>query len=103
MGEKKSSSKKKYDDLPHVLSTKSAPKPPKVKQSSSTKTVEQLRAERLEREKAERAKTEQLLAKMRGEKVVEKPPTPERERKYNSQFNPDFVRKPKNKHRYQPY
>jgi len=103
MGEKKSSSKKKYDDLPNVLSTKSAPKPPKEKQPSSTKTVEQLRAERLEREKAERAKTEKLLAKMRGEKVVERPPTPERERKYNSQFNPDCVRRPKNKHRYQPY
>ena len=68
------------------------------KQSSSTKTIQQLRAERLKRETEERMKTERLLAKMRGEKVPGDAPEPvmdERQRSYNSQFNPEFVRKPK--------
>ncbi|ELU06183.1 hypothetical protein CAPTEDRAFT_212153 [Capitella teleta] len=66
--------------------------------SSSTKTIEQLRAQRLRREKEERAKAEKLLAKMRGEKVEEKTEElDERQRGYHSQFNPDCVRVKKRK------
>lgn len=84
-----------------VLSTRSKETPAPPKQPSGSKTIEQLRAERLKREKEERAKTEKLLAKLRGEKVEEdKPPADEREMKYNSQFNPDFVRKRKHKSTY---
>ncbi|XP_064641134.1 leukocyte receptor cluster member 1 homolog isoform X2 [Lineus longissimus] len=63
---------------------------------SGKKTIEQLRTERLRREKAEREKTEKLLAKMRGETPKEEEKIPdERTMKYNSQFNPEFVRKPR--------
>jgi len=86
--------KHKEDKKDHITD----PKP------STSKSIEQLRAERLRREKEERAKTEKLLAKARGETVPEEKRTEvvtdERERRYNSQFNPDFVRKPKKKHQY---
>jgi hypothetical protein len=63
---------------------------------SGKKSIEQLRAERLRREKEEREKTERLLAKMRGELPKEEEKLPdERTMKYNSQFNPEFVRKPR--------
>ena len=65
---------------------------------SGKKTIEQLRAERLKREKEERRKAEEVLAKARGEQVPVKEKEvvlDERERTYNSQFNPDFVRKPR--------
>ena len=84
-------------DFHRPIST--ATKPP-VSKPSGPKTIEQLRAERLAREKAERARTEQLLAKMRGEKDPSEAPEPvedDRHRRYNSQFNPEFVRKPKRK------
>ncbi len=72
--------------------------------SSSSKSMQQLRAERLRREKEERLKTQNLLAKMRGEKVPEEKEveTDERKMRYNSQFNPDLVRvrKPKRKNYY---
>ena len=64
----------------------------------------QLRAERLQREQGERRKTEQLFAKLRGEKTKEEKEldkvVDDRTRGYNSQFNPEFVRKPKKKKAY---
>ncbi len=70
--------------------------------TSGKKTIEQLRAERLKREKEERKKTEELLARARGEKPPEKEKVvvDERERTYNSQFNPEFVRKPRRRDNY---
>ncbi len=70
--------------------------------SSGKKTIEQLRAERLKREREERKRTEELLARARGEKPPEKEKVvvDERERTYNSQFNPEFVRKPKRRDNY---
>lgn len=55
------------------------------------KTIEELRAERLKREKIEREKAEQLIKKHKGikEKQIS---TDERDRQYNSQFNPHLVR-----------
>ena len=67
---------------------------------SGKKTIEQLRAERLKREKEERKRAEEVLAKARGEHVPTKEKEvilDERQRAYNSQFNPDFVRKPRHK------
>ncbi|KAH7726802.1 hypothetical protein AAVH_05689 [Aphelenchoides avenae] len=52
--------------------------------------LEKLRAERLQREQAERIRERQLLMP----KIEVKTPVPaERERKYNSQFNPEFARR----------
>ncbi len=64
------------------------------------KSIDQLRAERLKREREERRRAEEVLAKARGEQTLVKEETvvtDERERKYNSQFNPDFVRRPRQK------
>ncbi|XP_014678046.1 PREDICTED: leukocyte receptor cluster member 1 homolog [Priapulus caudatus] len=71
------------------------------KSTSDIKTVVQLRAERLRREKEERARTERLLARVRGEKLPEEKAAEAVEKeswRYNSQFNPDFVRRPKPRH-----
>ena len=71
-----------------------------VSLKSSTVTMEQLRAERLKRETEERKKAADLMAKLRGETIPEKKETVElsdRSRGYNSQYNPDFVRKPRNR------
>ncbi|XP_066273408.1 leukocyte receptor cluster member 1 homolog [Branchiostoma lanceolatum] len=69
----------------------------------SSVSVEQLRAERLKREAEEKAKTERLLALRRGEapKPTEAEVMETSKFRYNSQFNPDLVRKPRP--RYQPY
>ncbi|KAI8508086.1 Leukocyte receptor cluster member 1 [Branchiostoma belcheri] len=66
-------------------------------------SVDQLRAERLKREAEERAKTERMLALRRGEapKPTEAEVMETSKFRYNSQFNPDLVRKPRP--RYQPY
>ncbi|XP_078601276.1 leukocyte receptor cluster member 1 homolog [Branchiostoma floridae x Branchiostoma japonicum] len=66
-------------------------------------SIEQLRAERLKREAEERAKTERLMALRRGEapKPTEEEVMETSKFRYNSQFNPDLVRKPRP--RYQPY
>ena len=66
----------------------------------------EMRAERLRREQEERAKTEKLLAKLRGEKLPdEKPvePLDERDRSYNSQFNPHIARKRKKRDEQEEY
>ena len=68
--------------------------------SPPKKTIVQLRAERLKREQEERKRINKLLAKERGETVEEETVTEvpdDRDRQYNSQFNPDLVRRPKKK------
>ncbi|XP_077982820.1 leukocyte receptor cluster member 1 homolog [Glandiceps talaboti] len=62
-------------------------------------TIEQLRAERIRREAAERFKVNRLLS---GQSTESQPSTEtlvedRSSRRYNSQFNPDLVRKPKNR------
>ena len=74
--------------------------------AKKSKTMEQLRAERLKREKDERQRQEDVLARARGETVKPKTVEPvmdDRQRSYNSQFNPDFVRVKKNKHHRKNY
>ena len=77
---------------------------PKTKPQTS-KTMDQLRAERMKREMLEKKKKEALMAKMRGEKLPEdtadEVEVTDRNRRYNSQYNPEFVRK--HKHHQKPY
>ncbi|CAG2234338.1 unnamed protein product [Mytilus edulis] len=101
-----------YDLKNYVEKTKDAHSPEREKKkskhkskdkdrpqtTSSSKTIEQLRAERLKRETDEKKKTSDLMAKMRGKSVPDKSDhveLNERRRGYNSQYNPDFVRRPK--------
>lgn len=62
-------------------------------------SLEKLRAERLQREAAERARAEALLARVQGQVSqqgqVEAEETDERRRRYNSQFNPQLARRPR--------
>ncbi|BFZ18345.1 hypothetical protein BsWGS_21384 [Bradybaena similaris] len=78
--------------------------------TSSKKTIEQMRAERLEREKQERLRAQSLLAPGRTEKDkfnrIKKDSSSDDEdagrgvkRRYNSQYNPEFVRQEKIRHR----
>ncbi|EDO46013.1 predicted protein [Nematostella vectensis] len=69
----------------------------------SKKSLEQLRAERLKRERAERARGLELLSSSRGESKKAEPAIEDNPYRYNSQFNPDLVRKPRNHPRYSPY
>ncbi|XP_067681633.1 leukocyte receptor cluster member 1 homolog [Haliotis asinina] len=68
---------------------------------SSSTTIEQLRAARLRREADERKKTQLLMARLHGDAPQEpvEEPVGDRQRKYNSQYNPEFVRQPKKKFR----
>uniref|UniRef100_H3AQ20 Leukocyte receptor cluster member 1 n=1 Tax=Latimeria chalumnae TaxID=7897 RepID=H3AQ20_LATCH len=70
-----------------------------VESSSAGKpSMEQLRAERLKREKAERARTEVVLARARGDALRDREDDHEpddRNRRYNSQFNPELARRPR--------
>lgn len=70
------------------------------KHPSATKTIEQLRAERLNRERQEKQRALDLLSGGHKAKVIEEPIN-ERDRGYNSVFNPDLVRKPKHRHSYE--
>lgn len=73
----------------------------RTKSSSSSVSMEQLRAERLKREAEEKRRTEELIARHRGEIVPEKREAvqmDDRKRGYNSQYNPDFVRLPKDRY-----
>nr|XP_012330067.1 leukocyte receptor cluster member 1 [Aotus nancymaae] len=62
-------------------------------------SLDQLRAERLRREAAERARAEALLAQVQGRAPQEGKPeeeeTDDRRRRYNSQFNPQLARRPR--------
>ncbi|XP_042824205.1 leukocyte receptor cluster member 1 [Panthera tigris] len=62
-------------------------------------SLDQLRAERLRREATERARAEALLARVRGTAPPEEQPVEmdERRGRYNSQFNPQWARRPANK------
>ncbi|CAD5116882.1 DgyrCDS5726 [Dimorphilus gyrociliatus] len=86
--EKKKKKKKKHK--------RSSPSPP----PSKKKSIEELRAERLRREATEKQKVKKLFGELRGEKPKDDIIMDDRERRYNSQFNPDFVRRPKK--RYEP-
>lgn len=61
---------------------------------TATKSIEELRAERIRREQRERQRAEQLLQpRTQGggdERLVD-----DRQRRYNSQFNPDIARRPR--------
>ena len=83
----------------HKHKHKKSEKSEKKKNPSSTKTIEQLRAERLRREQEERQKVRKLFSKGDEDTVTEEPVT-DRNRGYNSAYNPDFVRKPKHKRSY---
>ncbi|KAL3858272.1 hypothetical protein ACJMK2_012868 [Sinanodonta woodiana] len=67
--------------------------------SSTSKTIEQLRAERLKREQSERERERMLRenGKVGESSAGHMEEIPERNRRYNSQFNPDFVRQPRQK------
>uniref|UniRef100_A0A0B7A7J6 CBF1-interacting co-repressor CIR N-terminal domain-containing protein n=1 Tax=Arion vulgaris TaxID=1028688 RepID=A0A0B7A7J6_9EUPU len=104
---KHSDRKEKISD--RSRSTSSLSKPSTVI-SSSKKTIEQLRAERLARERQENMRTRSLLTKSvretDGTSSMEKDSREDEmeerrggKRKYNSQYNPDFVRQPKSRHR----
>ncbi|XP_053376245.1 leukocyte receptor cluster member 1 homolog isoform X2 [Mercenaria mercenaria] len=72
------------------------------KHVSATKTIEQLRAERLNRERQERQKALDLISGGQGQKTkVTEETVNERDRGYNSMFNPDLARKPKHRHSYE--
>lgn len=64
---------------------------------AKSKNIEELRAERIRREQNERRRTEQLLAKIHGgaAAVTQEPIADDRQRRYNSQFNPDIARRPR--------
>uniref|UniRef100_A0A452HPM7 CBF1-interacting co-repressor CIR N-terminal domain-containing protein n=1 Tax=Gopherus agassizii TaxID=38772 RepID=A0A452HPM7_9SAUR len=64
---------------------------------SAPLSLEQLRRERLQREQAERARAEALLAGRQGEPRRREEEEPDdRKRRYNSQFNPQLARTPRN-------
>ncbi|XP_020015721.2 leukocyte receptor cluster member 1 [Castor canadensis] len=69
------------------------------KRPKESPSLDQLRAERLRRETAERARAEALLARVQGqapqEGQQEEEETDDRRRRYNSQFNPQFARRPR--------
>ncbi|KAK2162228.1 hypothetical protein LSH36_101g00079 [Paralvinella palmiformis] len=65
--------------------------------TSCGRSIQELRAERIRRENEERKKREELLAKLRGDVPKQKEIPDDRERRYNSQFNPELVRKRKKK------
>ncbi|XP_031565325.1 leukocyte receptor cluster member 1 homolog [Actinia tenebrosa] len=70
--------------------------------SPRKKSVQELRAERLKREQSERIRESELRSSSKGEKKAPEP-LEDNPYRYNSQFNPDLVRKPHSSHRYRPY
>ncbi|KAJ7380530.1 Leukocyte receptor cluster member 1 [Desmophyllum pertusum] len=76
------------------------------KDSKQKKSVEEMRKERLRREQEEHERERKLLASARGEsnKPAETECNNDRApHRYNSQYNPDFARRPGNDRRYKPY
>lgn len=86
--------KKSSSETSHVSKkNEKTSKKDKPKKDSSKKTLEELRAERLERERIERERTKQLLEKYKnGAKPEEPVILDDRQRRYNSQFNPHLAR-----------
>ncbi|XP_059237789.1 leukocyte receptor cluster member 1 [Mustela nigripes] len=73
---------------------------PEKQRPGGPPSLDQLRAERLRREATERARAEALLAQVRGTAPQEDQPeeeADERRRRYNSQFNPQWARRPASK------
>lgn len=72
--------------------------------SSSCVSVDQLRAERLQREKNERSRALALMAKLQGEEIPsqsdKESKLSDRDRQYNSQFNPSLARQRTDKRHY---
>lgn len=72
--------------------------------SSSCVSVDQLRAERLQREKNERSRALALMAKLQGEEIPSQSDKEsnlsDRDRQYNSQFNPSLARQRTDKRHY---
>ena len=69
------------------------------RKETGSKIIEELRAERVRREQKERQRAEQLLVKMQhGSGSHSEQPAAvddDRQRRYNSQFNPDIARRPR--------
>lgn len=62
-------------------------------QIEKQRKLEQLRMERLKREKEERRKSDELLAKLRGDPIKKDPvKIPIVNKKYNNQFNPELAK-----------
>lgn len=76
------------------LERKPKSKKTKVEKSASKPSIEQLRQERLKREVAEKARANTLLSS-RKNSFSSEPEMDDRNRRYNSQFNPELARKPK--------
>lgn len=93
---KKAKKHKKKDRSPVCHNSEDVPssddEEEKLRKAEKRKKLEALRAERLNREKQEKRRSEELLAKVRGdlEKKVVKEGTPKQ--KYNSQFNPNLAK-----------
>lgn len=72
--------------------------------SSSCVSIDQLRAERLQREKNERSRALALMAKLQGEEIPSQSDKEsnlsDRDRQYNSQFNPSLARQRTDKRHY---
>ncbi|XP_064613067.1 leukocyte receptor cluster member 1 homolog [Liolophura sinensis] len=91
---------KKHKHKHHHKDSKVEKKSEKILQtgtSHSTKSLEQLRAERLRREADERQRSNDLMRRLRGEPPPQNPSeqeAPAKGQRYNSQYNPDFVRQP---------
>lgn len=85
---KKRKHKRRRHSSDSSTSSESSGNEPKQRQ---TKSLEELRAERLKREKEERERTRQLLLS-REQSKSEYTIIDERQRVYNSQFNPQFAR-----------
>ncbi|XP_033747648.1 leukocyte receptor cluster member 1-like [Pecten maximus] len=90
--------KHKHHKNKHKKSKERSEESSKAVKVQGSKSIDQLRSERLKREAAERKKTASLMAKVRGEKTEEDREVKEvsdRDRPYNSQYNPEFVRRPR--------
>ncbi|XP_034842236.1 leukocyte receptor cluster member 1 [Mirounga angustirostris] len=77
--------------------SRKGPEGPEKQRPEAPLALGQLRAERLRREATERARAEALLARVRGTAPQKDQPeeeADERRRPYNSQFNPQWARRP---------
>lgn len=101
---KKDKDKDKHKHIKHKHKSKDKERKEENKQhSSQTKTIEQLRAERLKREQEEKRRTSELLSRGKSAEATSEPErqVSDRDRRYNSQYNPDFVKRPRHRHDYE--
>ncbi|KAH3883077.1 leukocyte receptor cluster member 1 homolog [Dreissena polymorpha] len=104
----KHSEKEKDRKSSHKLKSKHKEKnshDKKVAKPSASKSIEQLRAERLKREQEERQRVRELFSGESSKVKEANEPMNERDRGYNSVYNPDLVRrkKPRHSHDYEKY